>query len=87
VQVDVIGSGVGGDVRSQLRADHAAAFFVRAHFIIIIIGVEVDDDPSCHPPRSEVDVAGERGGDALPGQRPAEFGALDRIAEAELALA
>jgi hypothetical protein len=31
--------------------------------------------------RGEVDVAGDRVGDALPGQRPAEFGAVDRIAE------
>jgi hypothetical protein len=28
-----------------------------------------------------VDVAGERVCDALPGQRPAEVGAVDRIAE------
>src|SRR5215218_7049440 len=78
VQVDVISSGVGGDGRSQLRADHVAAGCVRAPHTI---GVEIDDDRSGDPARGDVDVAGERVGDALPGQRPAEFGAVDRIAE------
>lgn len=63
MQVDVIGSGVGGDGRCQLRGDHAAAVCVRAP---LTIGVEVDDDWSCHPARGEVDVAGVRVGDALP---------------------
>jgi hypothetical protein len=45
------------------------------------IGVKVNDDRSCNPARDEVDVAGERVGIALPGQRPAEFGAIDRVAE------
>jgi hypothetical protein len=53
VQIDVIGSRIGGDGRSQLRADLAAALCVRAS----TIGVEVDDDRSRHPARGEVDVA------------------------------